>query len=252
MDPDPLYDDPRLAQFYDLDNGWRPDMEACRTLADGEGRTAILDLGCGTGRLAAALAQTPGRQVVGADPAAAMLAIARARPGGERVEWVEADARTLRLGRRFDLILLTGHAFQVFLTAEDRLAALRTIAAHLAPGGRFVFDSRSPARAEWRDWTPDRSRWTLDHPALGAVEAWNDVAQDPATGIVAYGTHYRIVGTGEVLSARSRIAFPEREEIAALIARAGLRVERWRGDWSGAPWTPAAPEIVPLGTLADG
>ena len=46
------------------------------------------------------------RKVTGADPASAMLDIARSRPGGERVEWVEADARSLSLETRFDLILL--------------------------------------------------------------------------------------------------------------------------------------------------
>jgi len=38
-----------------------------------------------------------------------------------------------RLGRRFDLVVLTGHAFQVFLTDDDQRAVLSTIAEHLAP-----------------------------------------------------------------------------------------------------------------------
>lgn len=241
---DSLYRDAALAAFYDLDNGWTDDDDFFLALA--QGASSVLDLGCGTGMLAAALAE--GRRVTGVDPAAAMLDIARSRPGGDRVEWVEADARTVRLGRVFDLIVLTGHAFQVFLTGDDRRAALQTIAAHLAPGGRFVFDSRNPAVEEWRRWTPEASRWEIDHPAHGRVEAWNDVDFEPATGIATYETHYRLAD-GRHLSAISRIAFPGCDEVAALIEEAGLMVDRWHGDWQGGSWHPGAAEIIPIGRL---
>ena len=248
MDDDRLYHDPALADFYDLENGWErsPDFAYCRAFA--ADAASVLDLGCGTGELAVALAGE--RLVVGVDPAAAMLEIARAKPGAKRVDFVEGDARTVRLGRRFDLVLLTGHAFQVFLTVEDRRAALATIAAHLAPGGRFIFDSRNPACREWEEWGPEESMRLVEHPRFGAVSAWNDVTHDPATGIVTYETHYEIRATGRRLSAASRIAFPQKAELDALLAEAGLKVERWLGDWEGGDWWPDAGEMIPLGTLA--
>ena len=86
-------------------------------------------LGCGTGRLTVTLVDG-NTEVVGVDPAAAMLDVARAKSGGGAVEWIQGDARALRLNRRFDLVLLTGHAFQVFLTSANQVAVLRTIAAH--------------------------------------------------------------------------------------------------------------------------
>ena len=177
---DRLYDDPELVQFYDLENAWGADFDLCAELA-AEARS-VLDLGCGTGRLAASLAETCA--VTAVDPAAAMLAVARQRPGGDRVNWVEADARDLRLGRRFDLIMLTGHAFQVFLTPADQAAVLRTIARHLNPRGRFIFDSRNPAAAAWRSWGPEESRRKIHHPTLGPVEAWNDAVRNAEGGIV--------------------------------------------------------------------
>jgi predicted RNA methylase len=67
-----------------------------------KGRHAILDLGCGTGVLAAALARKPDCLVVGVDPAVAMLALAKQRCGGASVSWALDDARTARLNRRFD------------------------------------------------------------------------------------------------------------------------------------------------------
>ncbi|WP_313532778.1 methyltransferase domain-containing protein [Shinella sp.] len=246
MQEDRLYHDPELADFYDLENGWSrsPDFDYCLSLA--KDAASVLDLGCGTGELAAALAG--GRTIVGVDPAPAMLEIARAKPG--TAEFIEGDARTLRLGRRFDLVLLTGHAFQVFLTPEDRRAALSTIAAHLAPGGRFIFDSRNPACREWEEWGPEESLRVVEHPRFGPVSAWNDVSEDPATGIVTYGTHYEIQATGKRLSAASHIAFPEKAELEGLIAEAGLRVDRWLGDWEGNEWRAGAKELIPLGGLA--
>jgi ubiquinone/menaquinone biosynthesis C-methylase UbiE len=243
---DRLYSDPELVQFYDLDNAWGPDHALCARMA-AEARS-VLDLGCGTGRLAAAIADGK-REVVGADPAAAMLDVARQRPGGEMVAWIEADARTLRLNRRFDLIVLTGHAFQVFLTPEDQVAALTTIALHLNPRGRFIFDSRNPAAEEWRLWVPGVSDWELTHPTLGRVAAWNEAAHDPATGIVTYETHYRIVQSGRHLRAESRIRFTAKDKLEALIAEAGLHVTSWFGDWQEDAWSPESKEIIPLGGL---
>ena len=45
---------------------------------------------------------------------------------------------------------MTGHAFQCLLTKDDQQALCATIAAHPAPGGTFIFDSRNPAVEEWR------------------------------------------------------------------------------------------------------
>ncbi len=242
---DRLYDDPDLVQFYDLENGWGPDFDFCVGLA--ADARSVLDLGCGTGELTAKLSETC--EVVGIDPAASMLEVARRRPGGERVTWMEGDARGLRLDRRFDLILLTGHAFQVFLAPEDQLAALRTMALHLTPRGRFLFDSRNPAAEAWKTWGPEASRRQVEHPTLGPVEAWNDATHDAATGIATYETHYRVLATGRQLSAASKIRFTPRAELESLISEAGLHVTNWYGDWHGGPCTPTSKELIPLGGL---
>lgn len=246
MSGDRLYDDPALAGFYDLENHWGVDFDLIRAMTRPGWR--VLDLGCGTGQLGAGLAEA-GCRVTGVDPAAAMLALAAMRPGGDRARWRQGDARDLRLDERFDLVVLTGHAFQVFLTLEDRRAVLATIAAHLAPEGGFVFDSRNPLVEEWREWGPATSRRELHHPDYGPVEAWNDVERDALTGIVTYETVYALAD-GRRLAARSRIAFPPRAEIEALAREAGLAVADVWGDWARAPWTARSPEIVVTGGLA--
>jgi SAM-dependent methyltransferase len=240
---DALYQDPALAMFYDWDNPWPADFDWFLSLV--EGAASVLDLGCGTGIFSAALAAR-GAEVVGVDPAAAMLAIARARP--EPVTWVEAAAQGLDLGRRFEAVVMTGHAFQCLLTAPDRAALLAVIARHLAPGGRFFFDSRNPKAREWQGWTPDATRVRRAHPLFGEVERWIDAVETDAPEVIEYQTHYRLAD-GRHLAARSRIAFPPFDELSAALAAAGLRVNRWYGDASGGPLRPDGPDFIPVGRL---
>ena len=135
------------------------------------------------------------------------------------------------------------------MTDEDQRAVCDTIAAHLALGGTFIFDSREPSCEEWRNWAPSRSLRSIEHPALGRIEAWNDVVFEPASEIVTYSTFYRALD-GRVWEAQSRIRFAGKEAIAARSAAAGLRVDRWMGDWRGDQWTPEAEDIIPVGSLS--
>lgn len=242
---DALYHDPALAAFYDWDNPWPADFDWFLTLVQGAG--SVLDLGCGTGIFSAAMARR-GAKVVGVDPAEAMLDLARRR-GAEGVVWVHAAAQGLDLGRRFDAVVMTGHAFQTLLTDSDRAACLATIARHLAPHGRFFFDSRNPEAQEWQRWTPEATRAIRAHPQFGMVERWIDAKETDRPGLVDYQTHYRLQD-GRHLQARSRIAFPGFAAVSAAIATAGLRVDLWYGDAAGGPLRPGCPDFIPFGSLA--
>ena len=148
-----------------------------------------------------------------------------------------------------DLVVLTGHAFQVFLSDDDQRVVCETIAAHLKPGGQFIFDSRNPECREWLEWTPEQSRRVIHHPQFGRIAAWNDVTHDAATGIVTYGTFYR-ADDGRQWQASSRIRFALKEDIAARIAEAGLCVHEWLGGWTRSAFTPDSKQIIALGGLA--
>jgi SAM-dependent methyltransferase len=241
---DALYQDPALAQFYDWDNPWPTDFDWFLSLV--EGAKSVLDLGCGTGIFSAALARR-GAEVVGVDPAAAMLDLARSRDS--RVVWVEAAAQGLDLGRRFEAVVMTGHAFQTLLTPGDSAACLATIARHLAPGGRFFLDSRNPAAREWETWAPEVTREVRAHPDFGPVERWNTAEETEVPEVIEYQTHYRLAD-GRHLAARSRIAFPGFEALSAALAAAGLRVEHWYGDAAGGPLRPDCADFIPLGRPA--
>ncbi len=245
MSQDSLYTDPDLSQFYDLENGWGDDFSYCAKLA--KGADSVLDLGCGTGELLSAIAP---KHAVGVDPAGAMLDIARQRNGGDQVEWLQADARGLELGERFDLIMLTSHAFQVFLTNEDQRAVLKTIRQHLTPNGRFVFDTLNPARKAWERWTPEHSERSLMHPIQGKTKVWSDAQYNAATQIVSYQTHYQPLAGNRIYAAKSHIRFTPQPELATRLDASGLAVLHWMGNWQGAPLSNGQKEIIPIGRLA--
>jgi len=91
----------------------------------------VLDLGCGTGHLTAAVADT-GASVVGVDRSREMLVEARtAHPG---LGFVHGDARRLPFEGAFDAVLSNA----VLHWVDDQDAALSSVHDALRPGGRFV------------------------------------------------------------------------------------------------------------------
>ncbi len=248
MPADALFEDFLLASLYDPFNGWDVCDEFYLALARETGGK-VLDLGCGTGLLACRIAQE-GFDVTGVDPAEGMLRIARARDGGERVSWIKAQGQTLRLPERFDLIYMTGHAFQALLTDEEALALLRAAGDHLTRGGRLAFDTRNPGRQAWLSWTPDKARqvMTAEH---GEVEERIEAAADPQTGIVDLTHRYRLAASARTIVGRSRIRFVARDHLERLLALANLAPIAWYGDWDRSPVGSTSPELLVVAQRAD-
>ena len=105
----------------------------------------VLELGCGTGKHACLLAQA-GLHVTGVERSPEMIDAAKRRaadpeqtsPGHVRV--VPGDARNVRLGQRFACVLSLFHVVSYQTSNEDVAAMFETVAAHLNPGGVFIFD----------------------------------------------------------------------------------------------------------------
>jgi SAM-dependent methyltransferase len=244
---DEVFGDEFLASLYDYFNPWDACDEFYLGLASETGGR-VLDLGCGTGRLACRIAQE-GLSVTGADPAEGMLRVARSRRRTERVSWVKADGQSLRLPLRFDLICMTGHAFQTLLTDDDAIAVLRNVHDHLTKDGRFAFETRNPAKRAWLSWTPDRRKlaMTADH---GRIEEFFDAVADPQTGIVDIVHHYRFLETEKLIVGRSRLRFIDEGHLMRLLAAAKLTPINWYGDWDRTPLTPTSREFIVLARRA--
>jgi ubiquinone/menaquinone biosynthesis C-methylase UbiE len=244
---DEIFDDYAFAALYDNFNPWSAGDDFYLALAR-EGGGPILDLGCGTGMLACRIAGEV-LPVVGVDPAAGILRVARSRPGAEKVEWIEADAQSLRLSQRFKLIYLTGHAFQVFLTDEDALATLKTAAALLDSDGRLAFETRNPEDRAWLSWNPAESREVVATSEHGRVEESCDTVYAAATGIAEITHRYRFLDKGGERLGHSRLRFITQDHLADLIAAAGLTPRAWYGNWDRDPYSPAASEIIVVAGL---
>lgn len=223
--PDLHYEHPRLAAIYDLDSGWSKDRDFYLALA-GEGRKRILDLGCGTGLLCDAYA-AEGHDVTGADPSAAMLDVGRRKPNGDKIEWVQSFAQNFRSAKRFDLIIMTGHAFQVLLDDTDALATFATMRDHLAPDGLIVFESRNPA-IDWRlRWHGGEDELEVDGVALRQTCEVLSMTGDR----IVFETRYTF--PDEVLVSSSELRFRSRTEIEAGLQASGLQAKKICGDWDG-------------------
>jgi SAM-dependent methyltransferase len=231
---DAQFGEPRLARLYDLLDPDRSDLDAYDGLVDELGARTVLDLGCGTGTFACRLARR-GIDVVGVDPAAASLVVARGKPGAERVRWIEGDAATLP-AMGVDLVAMTANVAQVFVTDEAWMATLAGVRRALRPGGTLVFETRDPARAAWRGWTRAATRRRVIVPALrgpdaeagvGVVETWIDLTQ-VRLPLVSFRTTFVFEADGAVLTSDSTLRFRDDGEIRASLAAAGFTVREVR------------------------
>ncbi|HEY7294951.1 MAG TPA: class I SAM-dependent methyltransferase [Dehalococcoidia bacterium] len=235
------FSDARLARLYDLWGTDRADLDFYVALA-GETPLRVLDLCCGTGQITVALAER-GHAMTGVDGAAAMLALARARPGGERVTWIEADVRDLVLDERFDFVLISGHAFQVFLSDDDVQAVLRTARGALTPGGRLAFETRNPLARAWEQWTPAAPARRLASAEEGDVLVTAHL-RGVRDGYVDSELHYHFTRTGEELVSRQVLRFSTYSEVMNQPAAAGFRAEAVYGDWDRSPLTDRSAELI--------
>jgi SAM-dependent methyltransferase len=242
MPVDDIFGVPRLAAIYDAVNPPGPDDALFLSLAYGDGSLRVLDVGCGTGRLAVALAEA-GHRVTGVDPAAAMLDVARARDHHAAVHWVHGDIGEIDGTQAFDLIVMNGNVFQVFLTDEAVAGVLSAARRLLTPGGRLAFETREPRAAEWEEWNAADSAERIDVPGEGPVDAeWDVTAID--LPLVTFETRYTFVTTGERSVSPSTLRFWTRDEVAAHLESAGFTEVEWLGDHDGSPHTPESREII--------
>lgn len=220
----------------------------------------VLELACGTGRLAIPMAEA-GCEVWGVDLSPTFLKIARSKRDGVNPRWVEGDMRTVELGVEVDFALIAAQSFGFMLTADDQLAALTTMRRHLRPHGRLAI------HVELMDYgylqglpselpAPDEVERSATLTAVDGVE-WR------------VGTATSLDRLAEALTIRLEWARMDGEEVAErrneapmgfkvlgvvemehALRRAGCRIVE-RREWQGTTSTPNGRQLVWLAERED-
>ncbi len=247
-----------VARFYDDEYGrTRGDVDFyLERLASQRVRGAVLEPGCGTGRVAVPLALA-GYGVTGFDRSEAMLRRARRRRLG-----LPPDARLrLRLSRqsmasfafrhRFGAAILAFSTFNLLDDPDDRQECLRRLALHLEPGGLLLMDmvNAEAARRVTAAASPRPAGIFVTAARGHVVEKTVEEREDPARRVTEVRYLYRqrrydddrIVGEVEVAFALARIP---RAEVEAALYGLGFDVEAVFGDHAGHPVTPRSPRMI--------
>lgn len=202
----------------------------------------VLELGCGTGRILFALA-AEGLSVDGLDNAPAMLDRARTRAVllgdslSSRIGLYEGDLTDFDLGRRYRTIMVPLNGLMHLLTDRDLLACLDRVRAHLAPGGRFLFDLTMP-REELIQATSDPAGVPLRNLHLrgAAYQQRERHEYDPATRISKVTYSFLPLGCGgPAFASQLSLRMYPPDEVDRLCRRAGLAILERYGDFKHSP-----------------
>lgn len=242
-------DDFRDPETYDLECDSfaedRPFMEEWARSIGGP----LLDLACGTGRMAIHLALL-GHEITGVDVVPEMIARARrkAAESAVSIEWVVADARSFRLDKEFPGIYMLMNAFQFLLTRADHEAMLARVREHLHPEGCFLFETRNPSpRNLFEVRNPEPQVYTT--PDGGQLVVTEQQYYDPITQIQHYASPHRWLYPGgqeveRVHRVALRYVFPQ--EMEALLFYNGFRILSCYGNWWQEPLTATSPSMIYL------
>jgi len=215
----------------------------------------VLELGCGTGRIAMALAQM-GKRVTGLDLSERMLEHAARKRAAlnkeerERVHLVQGDMTQFDLGEKFQLILIPFRSFQHLLEVRDQMACLEQVRKHLRPAGRLILDvfqtdaerihdpvhMRESPLVEYRTHQGKQVRISERVAAFHRAEQRNDSE-------MIYTIEHPD-GRKERLVFAWPLRYFFRYEVEHLLSRCGFRVGAEYGDFDKTPIRDDSPEMI--------
>jgi SAM-dependent methyltransferase len=242
------------ARFYDWENAQtvgRRDIPFWRRLA-GAADGPVLELGCGTGRIAVPIAKD-GIALTGIDRSAPMLERARRRAARLRraapLRLVRGDIRQLPFrDRRFALVMAPYGVLQSLTRERDLTAALGSVHRVLARGARFGIDL-VPDLPDWSEYT---ARRTLSGHmgAATRVSLVETVRQDRRRRLTIFDQRYTATHGRERRVYDFTLTFRTLSVPAMRrrLERAGFAVDAVLGDYQGGPWDPRADAWVLLAT----
>ena len=231
------------AAYYDWENAQtvgRRDIDFWKTMAAPvEG--PILELGCGTGRVAIPVAKA-GVIVIGVDRSASMLARARMKVRrarmAARVKLIRGDIRHLPFpDKSFELVMAPYGILQSLLDETLLSATLKDVRRVIARDGIFGLElvADLPAWDEYSNRTSLRGKRGPNGKPIALVES---VKQDRRNHITRFEQEF-VEGRGKGATRKKfRIAFRTLSvpQMVQRLEKAGFEVAALLGDYQGGPW----------------
>ena len=231
------YADP--IEYDKLHEGYTVDLDYITNYL-GERKETIIELACGTGRLAIPLAKF-GHTVYGVDIDEGMLALAEQKAAAEGVtlHLSVQDCTKLTLPIQANFMYMTGNSFQHFLTNESQDALFTSVKKHLQNGGEFVFDTRNPILAELSvvdtyEETYERNGETI---RVQSVETY-----EPLTQILTCTSTYTSPTPNYEDSIKLRYTYPL--ELQRLLDQHGFEIVALYGSWKKEELTASSVSMV--------
>ncbi len=216
------------------------EVEKVLELAAFSGRD-VLDLACGPGRHALALAAR-GLNVTGVDRSEFLLSKARVR-AKERdvsIEWLNEDMRRFQRPEAFDLAISLYTSFGYFESDEDNLQVLRNVCRSLRTGGKMVLDmhgKESLARRFEKVRLQEHEDGTLLVERSAVEQDWRRVQNEwlliRGEGVRQFEFSLRIYSGEEIMTGMKSAGFSEAQVY---------------GDFDGNPYGVDASRLVAVGT----
>ncbi len=222
-------------------------------LRDARVRGPVIELGCGTGRVALPVVRA-GYRVTGVDISPEMLARARRRrrtlPAEQamRLRFSLQDMTSFSFPRRFSAALVAFSTFALVTDPDGRASCLERIHHHLDPGGLLLIDLPHPRATGDTDIARFETRFQVPpwgHVVDKVVEESD--APDGSYRLVRYRyTVSRYVDGNVVdrIEARFGLARLARREVEQLLYANGFDVEQVLGDYRGRPLGPRSPRMI--------
>jgi SAM-dependent methyltransferase len=235
---------PNLAEYltpnlYDLENpDFEPEGLFFLELARETGGP-VLEIGCGTGRMTIPMAKA-GLDMTGLDIVPEMLERAKEKAGKLPITWVETDARTYALNRKFRFIFECGSVFMHQLTNADQQAFLARVREHLAPDGRFVVSVFFPHRENLENVLQEKEWFTYQDDLGQTVRVSGTEAYDELTQVKTETAIRRVTqldGEEKVLVAPLNLRYTFPQEMETLLDHAGFTILRRFGGPDCSPLT---------------
>ena len=246
------------ARFYDAIHGDQRDDVGLWLSYAGRTDRPVLEVGCGTGRIALELARA-GHEVVGIDPSPAMLAVARQQAEDDAIEVEFIEGRVIDLALEdghYGLALLPADVFLYCADAEEQVATLALLGGCLQFNGLLAIDLPGPAL--WLD--PDTNGQALltfsgETKSGERFDAWQVHEDDLSLQTRWLRVSYEQTGEDGALrrwQSEHQLRYVYRFEIEYLLRLAGLAQQDVYGDYDLGPLTNDSERMIVIARRLQG